>query len=107
MAQLSHSNILNTFDFGRVGATAYAAMKLLEGETLRERMARRSDPTRSWLCSRPGIRDSHSPSPARAFSIARRAGRDSRRSTLTRQTQALGPARQADMPEVVSPVPRI
>jgi Tol biopolymer transport system component/serine/threonine protein kinase len=39
VAQLSHPNILNIFDFGREGSIAYAAMELLEGETLRERIA--------------------------------------------------------------------
>jgi len=39
VAQLSHPNILNIFDFGVEGPTAYAAMELLEGETLRDRLA--------------------------------------------------------------------
>src|SRR5689334_14459062 len=38
VAALSHPNILGIFDFGRDGATSYAAMELLEGETLRERL---------------------------------------------------------------------
>jgi Tol biopolymer transport system component len=39
VAALSHPNILAIFDFGREGETVYAAMELLEGETLRERLA--------------------------------------------------------------------
>ena len=39
VAALSHPNILAIHDFGRHGDTSYAAMELLEGETLRERMS--------------------------------------------------------------------
>jgi eukaryotic-like serine/threonine-protein kinase len=41
VAQLSHPNILNIFDFGRdpSSGAAYAVMELLDGETLRERLA--------------------------------------------------------------------
>ncbi|MEI6669872.1 MAG: serine/threonine-protein kinase [Acidobacteriota bacterium] len=39
VAALSHPNILAIHDFGREGATAYAVMELLEGETLRARLA--------------------------------------------------------------------
>ena len=39
VAALSHPNILSIFDFGHEGETAYAVMELLEGETLRERLA--------------------------------------------------------------------
>jgi len=39
VAALSHPNILSIFDFGRQGETAYAVMELLEGETLREKLA--------------------------------------------------------------------
>ncbi len=46
VAQLSHPNILNIFDFARDGATAFAAMELLEGETLRERLAAGALPAR-------------------------------------------------------------
>lgn len=38
VAALSHPNILAIFDFGVHDAVAYAAMELLSGETLRERM---------------------------------------------------------------------
>src|SRR5262245_2906075 len=39
IAALSHPNILSIFDFGREGDVAYAVMELLEGETLRARLA--------------------------------------------------------------------
>jgi serine/threonine protein kinase/Tol biopolymer transport system component len=39
VAALSHPNILSIFDFGREGHTVYAVMELLEGETLREKLA--------------------------------------------------------------------
>jgi Tol biopolymer transport system component len=39
VAQLSHPHILAIHDFGRYGETAYAVMELLEGETLRARLA--------------------------------------------------------------------
>jgi len=39
VAALSHPNILAIHDFGREGETAYAVMELLEGETLRARLA--------------------------------------------------------------------
>lgn len=38
VAALSHPNILAIHDFGRDGATVYAVMELLEGQTLRERL---------------------------------------------------------------------
>jgi serine/threonine protein kinase len=38
VAALSHPNILAIYDFGTDGATAYAVMELLEGQTLRERI---------------------------------------------------------------------
>ncbi len=38
VAALSHPNILAIHDFGREQGTVYAAMELLEGETLRERL---------------------------------------------------------------------
>lgn len=40
VAALSHPNILAIFDFGSEGGVTYAVMELLEGETLRERLAR-------------------------------------------------------------------
>jgi eukaryotic-like serine/threonine-protein kinase len=46
VAQLSHPNILAIFDFGRQGATAYAVMELLEGETLRARLEHGALPAR-------------------------------------------------------------
>ena len=39
VAALSHANILSIFNFGRQGETAYAVMELLEGETLRTKLA--------------------------------------------------------------------
>jgi Tol biopolymer transport system component len=39
VAQLSHPNILAIYDFGRQGEIAYAVMELLDGETLRSRLA--------------------------------------------------------------------
>jgi serine/threonine protein kinase len=39
VAALSHPNILSIYDFGSDGGIAYAAMELLEGETLRARLA--------------------------------------------------------------------
>ena len=46
VAALSHPNILAIFDFGRQGATAYAVMELLEGETLRARLEHGALPAR-------------------------------------------------------------
>ena len=39
VAALSHPNILSIFDFGVQGGIPYAVMELLEGETLRDRLA--------------------------------------------------------------------
>ena len=39
VAALSHPSILAIHDFGRDGGTAYAVMELLDGETLRQRLA--------------------------------------------------------------------
>ena len=49
VAALSHPNILAIFDFGREGAIAYAAMELLDGETLRTRLAAGALPPRKAL----------------------------------------------------------
>jgi tetratricopeptide (TPR) repeat protein len=38
VAKLSHSNILEIFDFGREGDVSFAVAELLEGETLRDRL---------------------------------------------------------------------
>ena len=46
VAALSHPNILAIHDFGREAGTAYAVMELLEGETLRERLAAGALPVR-------------------------------------------------------------
>jgi serine/threonine protein kinase len=47
LASLSHPNILNIFDFGRDGGVTYAVMELLEGQNLRERLAKRALPWRT------------------------------------------------------------
>src|SRR5215471_2708078 len=39
VAALSHPNILTLFDFGREGELLYAVSELLDGETLRTRLA--------------------------------------------------------------------
>src|SRR2546430_3166047 len=39
VAALSHPNILAIFDFGATDGKAYAVMELLEGATLREKLA--------------------------------------------------------------------
>ena len=49
VAALSHPNILAIFDFGKDGEIAFAAMELLEGETLRERLVAGALPPRKAL----------------------------------------------------------
>jgi Tol biopolymer transport system component len=49
VAQLSHPNILNIFDFGVDGPTTYAVMELLDGEPLSERLARGPIPPRKAI----------------------------------------------------------
>jgi Tol biopolymer transport system component len=49
VAALSHPNILSIFDFGRDEGLAFAVMELLDGETLRERLAAGALPTRKAL----------------------------------------------------------
>ena len=44
VAALSHPNILGIYDLGRDGEVVYAAMELLEGESLRERLGHGSLP---------------------------------------------------------------
>src|SRR5215510_3188068 len=39
VAALSHPNVLSIFDFGRDGTTVFAVMELLDGETLRQKLA--------------------------------------------------------------------
>ncbi len=53
IAQLSHPNILGIFDFGQAdagqGGVTYAVMELLEGETLRDRLASGALPARKAI----------------------------------------------------------
>ena len=46
VASLSHPNVLAIHEFGMAGTTSYAVMELLDGETLRERIARGPQPAR-------------------------------------------------------------
>ena len=46
VAALSHPNILSIFDFGRVEGVSFAVTELLEGETLREKIAAGALPPR-------------------------------------------------------------
>ena len=46
VAALSHPNILSIFDFGAQSGMTFAVMELLEGESLRERLARGAVPWR-------------------------------------------------------------
>jgi serine/threonine protein kinase len=43
---LSHPNILAIHDYGREGSVSYAVMELLQGETLRDRLADSAVPAR-------------------------------------------------------------
>jgi len=49
VAALSHPNILAIYDFVREGVTAYAVMELLEGQTLRDRLAQGALPPREAI----------------------------------------------------------
>src|SRR3954462_11720450 len=49
LAALSHPNLLALFDVGRTGGTAFAVLELLEGETLRSRLASGALPPRKAL----------------------------------------------------------
>jgi serine/threonine-protein kinase len=49
VAALSHPNILAIHDFGREGDVSYCVTELLEGETLRERLAASAIPARNAL----------------------------------------------------------
>src|SRR5687767_15126235 len=42
LAALSHPNILTIFDFGNEAGICYTVMELLKGETLRERIRRKT-----------------------------------------------------------------
>jgi Tol biopolymer transport system component len=49
VAALNHPNILGIYDFGKEGSVAYAAMELLEGETLRDRLDAGAIPVRKAI----------------------------------------------------------
>ncbi|MFI5179973.1 MAG: protein kinase [Thermoanaerobaculia bacterium] len=49
VAALNHPNILALFDVGRTDGVAYAVMELLEGESLRSRLARGAFPPRKAI----------------------------------------------------------
>jgi Tol biopolymer transport system component len=49
VAALSHPNILSIHDVGRVDGTAYAVMELLQGQTLRDRLAEGAIPRRKAI----------------------------------------------------------
>src|SRR5512143_3120031 len=49
VAALSHPNILAIHEFGRAAGTAYAVTELLEGETLRQRLAAGTIPQRKAI----------------------------------------------------------
>ena len=49
VAALSHPNILAIYDFGREGGHVFAVCELLEGETLRERIAQGALPARKVI----------------------------------------------------------
>src|SRR5713101_8087107 len=49
VAALSHPGILSIFDFGSENGVAYAVMELLEGETLRTRLAEGPVPARKAI----------------------------------------------------------
>jgi serine/threonine protein kinase len=49
VAALSHPNILAIHDYGKDGVVTYAVMELLEGETLRDRLAKASLPWREAI----------------------------------------------------------
>ena len=49
VAALSHPNVLAIHEFGADGATVYAVMELLEGQTLRERLAGGALPVRKAI----------------------------------------------------------
>ncbi len=49
VAALSHPNIMALYDVGAEGDTSYAVMELLEGETLRRRVARSALPWRKTI----------------------------------------------------------
>lgn len=49
VAALNHPNILGIYDFGREGTVVYAAMELLEGESLRDRLEAGAIPLRKAI----------------------------------------------------------
>ena len=57
VAALSHPNILAIHDYGTDGAITYAVMELLEGETLRDRLARGPLPWREAVEAGAAVAD--------------------------------------------------
>src|SRR5512137_2998284 len=57
LARLAHPNILTIFDFGRDADVTYAVTELLEGETLRERLAEGALPWRKAAEVATGMAD--------------------------------------------------
>jgi len=74
IAQLSHPNILGIFDFGQAdagqGGVTYAVMELLEGETLRDRLATGALPARKAI--EYGVQIAHGLAAAHNKGIAHR-----------------------------------
>ena len=55
VAALSHPNILAIHDFGNDGGVVYAVMELLEGATLRGRLAREAAGGTAVTAPKPGV----------------------------------------------------
>jgi len=70
VAALSHPNILAIHDFGVEAGIAYAVMELLEGESLRARLAHGPLPWRKAVALAIQIADGLAAAHARASSIA-------------------------------------
>ena len=70
VAALSHPNILAIYDFGREGVTAYAVMELLEGQTLRDRLASGALPHRAAVAY--GVQIAHGLAAAHDKGVAHR-----------------------------------
>jgi serine/threonine protein kinase/Tol biopolymer transport system component len=70
VAALSHPGILAVHDFGRAGATAFVVMELLDGETLRQRLAEGGLPARK--AADYGLQVAHALAAAHASGIVHR-----------------------------------